>query len=37
MYVLLKYQYEIYGAGVKPVQASGMHWIDNRLKAIYKM
>ena len=37
MYELLKDQYEIYGAGVKPVKAPGVTWIDDQIRAMEKL
>ena len=37
MYELLKDQYEMYGADVKPIKASAMYWIDYQLHAIEKL
>ena len=37
MYTLLRDQYEMYGSGVKPVKASGIRWIDHRVRAMQNL
>ena len=37
LYPLLKDQYEMYGAGVKPDKATGTRWIDHKLRATQKV
>ena len=37
LYKLLKNQYEMFGAGVKPVKATGTRWIDHKLKVMERV
>ena len=37
LFKLLKNQYEFYGAGVKPIKATGTRWIDHKLRAMERV